>query len=66
MVKEVAGLKVALIPVAQDTSPEVSSTGSLKFLPTVETAWRRPRPRGKGAPIWWWAWCRPTWRTTAR
>lgn len=37
-VKEVAGLKVALIPVAQDTSPEVSSTGSLKFLPTVDTA----------------------------
>ncbi|MFN5999084.1 MAG: bifunctional metallophosphatase/5'-nucleotidase [Paracoccaceae bacterium] len=36
MVKEVGGLKVALIPVAQDTSPEVSSTGSLKFLPTVE------------------------------
>ncbi|MFN7223649.1 MAG: bifunctional metallophosphatase/5'-nucleotidase [Paracoccaceae bacterium] len=38
MVKEIAGLNVALIPVAQDTSPEVSSTGSLKFLPTVETA----------------------------
>lgn len=38
MVKEMAGLKIALIPVAQDTSPEVSSTGSLKFLPTVETA----------------------------
>ncbi|MCU9847747.1 5'-nucleotidase C-terminal domain-containing protein [Defluviimonas sp. WL0024] len=38
MVKEVAGLKVALIPVAQDTSPEVSSTGDLKFLPTVDTA----------------------------
>lgn len=37
MIKEVGGLKVALIPVAQDTSPEVSSTGSLKFLPTVET-----------------------------
>jgi 2',3'-cyclic-nucleotide 2'-phosphodiesterase (5'-nucleotidase family) len=37
MVKEVAGLKIALIPVAQDTSPEVSSTGSLKFLSTVET-----------------------------
>ena len=36
MVKEVAGLKVALVPVAQDTSPEVSSTGDLKFLPTVE------------------------------
>lgn len=38
MVKEMAGLKIALIPVAQDTSPEVSSTGSLKFLPTVDTA----------------------------
>lgn len=37
MVKEVGGLKVALIPLAQDSSPEVSSTGSLKFLPTVET-----------------------------
>lgn len=35
-VKEVGGLKVALIPVAQDTSPEVSSTGSLVFGPTVE------------------------------
>ncbi|MFZ1467743.1 MAG: bifunctional UDP-sugar hydrolase/5'-nucleotidase [Paracoccaceae bacterium] len=34
--KEVGGLKVALIPVAQDTSPEVSSTGSLKFGPTVD------------------------------
>ncbi|RID91967.1 bifunctional metallophosphatase/5'-nucleotidase [Gemmobacter lutimaris] len=38
MMKEVAGLKVALIPVAQDTSPQVSSTGDLKFLPTVKTA----------------------------
>ena len=36
-VKEVGGLKVAMVPVAQDTSPEVSSTGSLKFLPTVDT-----------------------------
>jgi 5'-nucleotidase/UDP-sugar diphosphatase len=35
--KEIAGLKIALIPVAQDTSPEVSSTGSLKFLPTVDS-----------------------------
>ena len=35
--REVAGIKVALIPVAQDTSPTVSSTGDLKFLPTVET-----------------------------
>ncbi|MCA0271399.1 MAG: 5'-nucleotidase C-terminal domain-containing protein [Proteobacteria bacterium] len=38
MVKEVAGLKVALIPVAQDTSPQVASTGDLLFLPTVDTA----------------------------
>jgi 5'-nucleotidase / UDP-sugar diphosphatase len=38
MVKEVAGVKVALIPVAQDTSPQVASTGDLKFLPTVDTA----------------------------
>lgn len=37
-VKDIAGLKIALVPVAQDTSPEVSSTGSLKFLPTVDTA----------------------------
>ncbi|WP_323005591.1 bifunctional UDP-sugar hydrolase/5'-nucleotidase [Pseudorhodobacter sp.] len=36
MVKEVAGLKVALIPVAQDTSPTVASTGDLKFGPTVD------------------------------
>ncbi len=38
MMKEVAGVKIALIPVAQDTSPEVSDTGDLKFLPTVDTA----------------------------
>jgi 2',3'-cyclic-nucleotide 2'-phosphodiesterase (5'-nucleotidase family) len=38
MMKDVGGLKVALIPVAQDTSPEVSSTGDLVFLPTVDTA----------------------------
>jgi 5'-nucleotidase/UDP-sugar diphosphatase len=38
MVKEVGGLKVALVPVAQDTSPEVSSTGDLKFGPTVDMA----------------------------
>lgn len=37
MMKEVGGLMVALIPVAQDTSPSVASTGSLIFLPTVET-----------------------------
>jgi len=36
MVKEIGGLKVALIPVAQDTTPTVSSSGDLKFGPTVE------------------------------
>lgn len=38
MMKEMAGLKIALVPVAQDTSPVVSNTGDLKFLPTVDTA----------------------------
>ncbi len=38
MMKEFGSLKVALVPVAQDTSPEVSSTGDLKFLPTVDSA----------------------------
>ncbi|MCX7301127.1 MAG: bifunctional UDP-sugar hydrolase/5'-nucleotidase [Rhodobacterales bacterium] len=37
MIKEMAGLKIALIPVAQDTTPEVSRPGDLVFLPTVET-----------------------------
>lgn len=37
MVKEVAGLSIALVPVAQDTTPEVASSGDLVFLPTVET-----------------------------
>ena len=36
MVKDIAGVKVALIPVAQDTTPVVSSPGDLKFLPTVD------------------------------
>ncbi|MDP4034087.1 MAG: 5'-nucleotidase C-terminal domain-containing protein [Pseudorhodobacter sp.] len=38
MVKEVGGVQVALVPVAQDTTPEVASSGDLKFLPTVDTA----------------------------
>lgn len=47
--KELAGLKIALIPVAQDTTPQVSSPGDLKFLPTVETgvaAARKAREEG--------------------
>ncbi len=37
MMKDVGGVMVALVPVAQDTSPEVATTGDLKFLPTVDT-----------------------------
>jgi 5'-nucleotidase/UDP-sugar diphosphatase len=37
MMKDVGGVKVALIPVAQDTSPEVSSTEDLVFTSTVDT-----------------------------
>jgi 2',3'-cyclic-nucleotide 2'-phosphodiesterase (5'-nucleotidase family) len=49
MVKEVAGVKIALIPVAQDTSPEVADTGDLVFGPTVEmgiAAARKAREEG--------------------
>ncbi len=38
MIKDIAGVRVAVIPVAQDTSPDVSSTGSVKFGPTVDMA----------------------------
>jgi len=38
MMKEVAGLKIALVPVAQDTTPVVSSSGDWKFEGTVSTA----------------------------
>ncbi|MGB7270152.1 MAG: 5'-nucleotidase C-terminal domain-containing protein [Albidovulum sp.] len=52
MMKELGGLKVALIPVAQDTSPEVSSTGSLKFGPTVDMAIAAAKAaRDEGADI---------------
>ncbi|MCF6271574.1 MAG: bifunctional metallophosphatase/5'-nucleotidase [Rhodobacteraceae bacterium] len=37
MMKEFEGVKVALIPVAQDTTPEVTSSGDLVFSGTVET-----------------------------
>lgn len=37
MMKELEGVKVALIPLAQDTSPEVSTTEDLIFTPTVDT-----------------------------
>lgn len=38
MMKEIAGVKLALIPVAQDTTPQVASSGDLKFGPTADTA----------------------------
>ena len=37
MMKDVGGVMVALVPVAQDTSPEVATTGDLVFLGTVDT-----------------------------
>ncbi len=37
MMKDYDGLKVALVPVAQDTTPEVTSSGDLKFGPTVKS-----------------------------
>ncbi len=37
-IKDIAGVKVALIPVAQDTSSVVSSTGDWKFGPTADSA----------------------------
>ncbi len=38
MMKDVGGVKLAIVPVAQDTSPVVASTGDLKFGPTAESA----------------------------
>lgn len=38
MMKDIAGVKLALIPVAQDTSPQVATTGDLKFGPTADSA----------------------------
>jgi len=38
MVKDIAGLKVALVPVAQDTTPEVTSSGDWQFGDTVQSA----------------------------
>lgn len=38
MMKDIGGVKVALIPVAQDTTPEESSSGNLKFGDTLKSA----------------------------
>ena len=37
MYKEMAGLKIALVPISEDDTPVVSSPGDLKFLPSVPT-----------------------------
>lgn len=52
MVKEVAGVKIALIPVAQDTSPQMANTGDLVFSSTVKTAIAAAKQaRGDGADL---------------
>jgi len=38
VMRDIDGLKVALIPVAQDTTPEVTSSGDLQFAGTVDSA----------------------------
>jgi 5'-nucleotidase/UDP-sugar diphosphatase len=38
MMKEVGGVKVAIVPVAQDTTPQVASSGDLKFGATSDSA----------------------------
>ena len=38
VMKDLGGVKVALVPVAQDTTPEVSSSGDWKFGDTVKAA----------------------------
>ena len=37
MMKDIKGVKIALVPIAQDTSPEVAATGDLKFGPSVDS-----------------------------
>ncbi len=52
VIKDVAGVKVALIPVAQDTSPTVARTGDLVFGPTVDMAIEAARAaRDAGADL---------------
>lgn len=51
VMKEVAGVRIALIPVAQDTSPQVSNTGDLAFAPTVDTAIEAARAAREDADL---------------
>jgi 2',3'-cyclic-nucleotide 2'-phosphodiesterase (5'-nucleotidase family) len=38
VIKEIAGVKFGIVPVATDETPELSSPGEYKFAPTVESA----------------------------
>jgi 5'-nucleotidase/UDP-sugar diphosphatase len=38
VIKEIAGVKIGIVPVATDETPELSSPGEYKFAPTVESA----------------------------
>lgn len=52
MMKEYDGVKVALVPVAQDTTPEVSSSGNWKFGPSVKSGIKAAKAARKaGADI---------------
>ena len=52
VMKEVGGVKLALVPVAQDTSPQVSSTGDWKFGPTADSGIEAAKKaRADGAEI---------------
>ena len=52
MMKDVGGVKVALVPVAQDTTPQVASSGDLKFGPTADSAIEAAKKaRADGAEI---------------
>ncbi len=52
IMKDIEGVKVALVPVAQDTTPEVTSSGDLKFGPTVKSGIAAARAaRDAGADI---------------
>jgi 5'-nucleotidase / UDP-sugar diphosphatase len=48
MMKELQGIKLALIPVAQDTSPQTASTGDLVFGPTADSAIAAAKEARKG------------------
>ncbi len=52
MMKEMAGLKIALVPVAEDDTPVVSSPGDLKFGPSVDSGIAAARKaRADGADL---------------